>query len=111
MLVARRPLRQAELESGIILDDRVPEITPATRARGNVLSLCFPLIEIDEDPSGYVDFCHFTALELVIIYSEFGSDWVLADTCVTGSFEATILMPHCSLCKHMLPCHYLVFYT
>ena len=73
MLVAQRPLRQAELESGIILDDQVPQITPATRARGNVLSLCFPLIEIDDDPGGYVHFCHFTALELVITYPDFDS--------------------------------------
>lgn len=71
MLVAQRPLKRAELESGIILDDQVHQITPATRARGNVLSLCFPLIEIDEDPSGYVNFCHFTALELVITYPGF----------------------------------------
>ena len=76
MIVAQRPLRQAELESGIILDNQVPQISPATRARGNVLSLCFPLIEIDEDPSGYVNFCHFTALELVITYPDFVSDWV-----------------------------------
>ena len=74
MLVAQRPLRQAELESGIILDDQVLQITPATRARGNVLSLCFPLIEIDEEPSSYVNFCHFTALELVIIYPDFVSE-------------------------------------
>ena len=73
MLVAQRPLRQAELESGIILDDRVPQITPATRAQGNVLSLCFPLIEIDDDPGGYVHFCHFTALELVIEFPDFDS--------------------------------------
>lgn len=76
MLVAQRPLRQVELESGIILDDQVPQITSATRARGNVLSLCFPLIEIDEDPSGYVNFCHFTALESVITYPDFVPDWV-----------------------------------
>ena len=74
MLVAQRPLRQAELESGIILDDQVPQITTATRARGNVLSLCFPLIEIDEVPNGYVNFCHFTVLELVITYPDFVSD-------------------------------------
>ena len=66
MLVAQRPLKRAELESGIILDDQVHQMTMATRARGNVLSLCFPLIEVDEDPSGYVNFCHFTALESVI---------------------------------------------
>ena len=73
MLVAQRPLRQAELESGIILDDQVQRLTPATRARGNVLSLCFPLIEIDEESDGYVHFCHFTALELVITYPDFDS--------------------------------------
>ena len=75
MLVAQRPLKQAELESGIILDNQVHQITPTTRARGNVLSLCFPLIEVDEDPSGYVNFCHFTALESVIKYLGFLPDW------------------------------------
>ena len=64
--MAQRPLKRTELESGIILDDQVHQMTMATRARGNVLSLCFPLIEVDEDLSGYVNFCHFTALESVI---------------------------------------------
>ena len=73
MLVAQRPLRQAELESGIILDDQVLRLTPANKARGNVLSLCLPLIEIDEESDGYVHFCHFTALELVIAYPDFDS--------------------------------------
>ena len=63
MVVAQRPLRQAELENGIMLDGQVTQITQATRARGNVLSLCYPLIKIDEDPHGYVNFCHFTAQE------------------------------------------------
>ena len=60
MLVARRPLRRAELENGIILDGQVTQITQATSARGDALSRCYPLIEIDEDPRGCVKFCHST---------------------------------------------------
>ena len=67
MLVARRPLKRLEIESGIILDNRVSQITAATRPRGDVLSSCYPIIDVEDGPSGYVSFCHFTALEFVPI--------------------------------------------
>ena len=63
VLVARRPLRRFEIESGIVLDDRVSQITPATRPRGDVLSSCYPILDVEDGPCGYVSFCHFTALE------------------------------------------------
>ena len=65
MLVARRPLKRFEIESGIVLDDRVSQITAATRPRGDVLSSCYPIIDVEDGPRGYISFCHFTALELV----------------------------------------------
>ena len=65
MLVVRRPLKRLEIESGIILDDRVSQITAATRPRGDVLSSCYPIIDVEDGPCGYVSFCHFTALESV----------------------------------------------
>ncbi len=65
MLVARRPLKRLEIESGIILDDRVSQITAATRPRGDVLSSCYPIIDVEDGPCGYISFCHFTALESV----------------------------------------------
>ena len=68
MLVARRPLKRFEIESGIILDDRVSQITPATRPRGDVLSSCYPILDVDDSPCGYVSFCHFTALESVSVF-------------------------------------------
>lgn len=63
MLVARRPLKRLEIESGITLDDRVSRITPVTKPRGDVLSSCYPILDAEDGPSGYVSFCHFTALE------------------------------------------------
>ena len=66
MLVAQRPLKRYELESGIILDERVPQITPTSKARGDVLSLCSPILEVEDGPSGYVGFVHFTAKESVL---------------------------------------------
>ena len=65
MLVARRPLKRLEIESGIVLDDRVAQITAATRPRGDVLSSCYPILDVEDGPCGYVSFCHFTALESV----------------------------------------------
>lgn len=65
MLVARRPLKRYEIESGIVLDDRVSRITPAIRPRGDVLSSCYPILDVEDGLCGYVSFCHFTALESV----------------------------------------------
>lgn len=67
MLVAQRPLKRCELESGIVLDERASQITTATRPRGDVLSLCHPILESEDDPSGTVNFIHFTAQESVLI--------------------------------------------
>lgn len=68
MLVARRPLKRCELESGIVLDERVSQITAATRPRGDVLSLCHPILDTDDDIGGTVSFIHFTARESVLVY-------------------------------------------
>ena len=67
MLVAQRPLKRYELEGGIILDERVSQITTATRPRGDVLSLCHPILDAEDGPGGIVSFIHFTAQELVLI--------------------------------------------
>lgn len=64
--VAQRPLKRYELESGVVLDARVSRITEATRARGDIISLCHPVLDIVDGPSGAVSFIHFTALELVL---------------------------------------------
>ena len=64
-MVARRPLKRHEIESGIVLDDRMSQVTPAARPRGDVLSCCYPILDVEDGPCGYVSFCHFTALELV----------------------------------------------
>lgn len=66
MLVARRPLKRLEIESGIVLDDRVSRISAATRPRGDVLSSCYPILDVEDGPCGNVNFCHFTALESVL---------------------------------------------
>lgn len=63
MLVAKRPLKRCELESGIILHGPITQITTSNKPRGDVLSLCYPLLEAVEDPGGSVSFIHFTVLE------------------------------------------------
>lgn len=63
MLVAKRPLKRCELESGIILHGPITQITTSNKPRGDVLSLCYPLLEAAEDPGGSVSFIHFTVLE------------------------------------------------
>ena len=65
MLVARRPLRRCELESGVSLHGQVSQITASNKPRGDVLSLCHPMLEAAEDPGGFVNFIHFTVLESV----------------------------------------------
>ena len=65
MIVARRPLRRSELEHGIVLDEHVPLVTESNRLRGSVLSLCTPVLDIEDGPEGIVSFTHFTAYELV----------------------------------------------
>ena len=65
--VGRRPLRKLELVSGIILDNQVSRITTATRPKGDVLSLCYPILETCGIADEFVNFIHFTAHELVTI--------------------------------------------
>ncbi len=65
MLVAQRPLKRFELEGGIVLDERVSQITTATRPRGDVFSLCHPILDAEDEPGGTVSFIHFTAQESV----------------------------------------------
>ena len=63
MIVAQRPLRRSELEYGIVLDEYTPLVTNASRLRGDVLSLCTPVLDIEDGPEGLVSFTHFTAYE------------------------------------------------
>ena len=79
MLVARRPLKRSELESGIVLDDQVSQITVGDRARGDVLSLCNPILDVEDGLNGHVRFCHFTAQELVLncFWAEFNLEIIL----------------------------------
>ena len=65
LLVARRPLRKPELESGIYLGKRRPQILTSDKPRGDVLSVCQPLIDVEYDASGRVSFVHFTVIESV----------------------------------------------
>lgn len=61
MIVAKRPLRRIELESGIVLDGQVPKITKSTRLQGDVLTLCNPIIDVEEVrnfPSKILDPAH-----------------------------------------------------
>ena len=74
MLVAKRPLKRCELESGIILHGQVSQITTSSRPRGDVLSLCYPILEAGEDPGGFVNFIHFTVLESVHIRTSVRED-------------------------------------
>ena len=66
MVVARRPLKRSELESGIILHGQVSKITTSNRPRGDVLSLCYPILDVEDDPASPVRFTHFTAQESVL---------------------------------------------
>ena len=66
MVVARRPLKRSELESGIILHEQVSKITTSSRPRGDVLSLCYPMLEVEDDAGSSVQFIHFTAQESVL---------------------------------------------
>ena len=68
MLVAQRPLKRWELEGGIVLDERVSPVKTAARPRGDVLSLCHPILDIEDDSGGVVSFIHFTAQESVLIW-------------------------------------------
>ena len=65
MMAARRPLRKYELESGITLHGQVSQTTVSNRPRGDVISLCYPILEAEEDPGSFVNFIHFTVLESV----------------------------------------------
>ena len=72
MLVAKRPLKRCELEGGIVLDERVSQITTATRPRGDVLSLCHPILDAEDEPGDTVSFINFTALEYVLVCFSLG---------------------------------------
>ena len=65
MLVARRPLRKFEIESGIVLDDKNTQINDSTKIRGDPLALCSPILYVEDGPGGAVSFAHFTAKESV----------------------------------------------
>lgn len=67
VIVAQRPLKRYEIESAIVLDERITRITAAERPRGDVLSLCSPILEVEDGPDGKVGLFHFTAVELVFI--------------------------------------------
>lgn len=75
MLVAQRPLKRCELESGIVLDERV------SRPRGDVLSLCHPILDAEDDLGGSVSFIHFTAQESVLTCSLLGQNCCLVLLC------------------------------
>lgn len=66
MMVAERPIKRNELEVGIVLDQRTPKVTTASKIRGDVFTLCNPIVDVEDGPTGYVSFCHSTALELVL---------------------------------------------
>lgn len=72
MAVTRRPLKKCELECAVMLAETT---NPSTlQSHGNFLSLCDPLLEAGDGPTGVVKFCHFTALEsvyAVILMSRF----------------------------------------
>lgn len=53
--------KKIRIEHGIIIDERTSRLALAPKAHGDVLSLCYPLIEVDD--RGYVGFCHSTAHE------------------------------------------------
>ena len=63
ILVAKRPLKKFELMSGIILDYRTSVVTTDNKARGDPLSLCSPLLEVEDGHCGSVNFFHFTVME------------------------------------------------
>ena len=67
LLVAQRPLRRIELESGIVLDRRMQRLNATSRARGDVLSLCNPVLDVGEGSMALVKFFHFTAEESVTV--------------------------------------------
>lgn len=69
MMVAERPIKRNELEIGIVLDQRTPEITTASKIRGDVFTLCNPIVDVEDGPTEYVSFCHSTALELALAAS------------------------------------------
>ena len=61
MVVARRPLKKYELECAVMLEENTDDST--RQARGSILAICNPLLDVDDEPTGMVKFCHFTALE------------------------------------------------
>ena len=91
MLVAHRPLKRCELESGIVLDERVSQISTATRPRGDVLSLCHPIIDSENDLGGYVSFIHFTAQESVLTRSLPGLMLIIALQVLTKAWDISVL--------------------
>ena len=65
LLVAQRPLRRCEIESGIVLDGK-KGIPTRTKQSRDVLSLCDPILEVQEGEMGLVRIFHFTVGEFVI---------------------------------------------
>ncbi|KAL9612222.1 MAG: hypothetical protein Q9167_003171 [Letrouitia subvulpina] len=63
LIAAKRPMRRAEIESAIVLDGNITEITGETKLKGDPLELCAPLLEADEGGSELVGLVHFTAAE------------------------------------------------
>lgn len=61
----KRPLKRSEMETGIVLGDKVSHMTTSNRVRGDVLSLCSPVIDVADGPDGRVSLFHFTAVESV----------------------------------------------
>ena len=92
MVVACRPLKRSELESGIILHDQVPKITTSSRPKDDVLSLCYPILEAEDDAGSSVQFIHFTAQESVLARC-FGM-LNLAD--ISGTYGKPTSALHCS---------------
>ena len=91
LLVAQRPLRKSELECGIVLHEHVPRVTSRLRARGNVLSLCNPIVDVDDDPAGSVSFTHFTVQELVSWWVTL-KDLALLNVTITDIFKPRICL-------------------
>ena len=58
-------MRRCELESGVSLNAQVSQITTSNKPLGDVLSLCYPILEASEGPGGFVNFIHFTVLQSV----------------------------------------------
>lgn len=112
MIVAQRPLRRYELESGIILDERVSRITSTSKARGDVLRLCSPILDVEDGPGGYVSFVHFTAKESVSSHQSVPSHLEgRTKIAIPGSYKTSTTPQSCRSLKLSSRCPYRVFFT